>query len=378
MRLYTHTHPHTECLVNKKCIHNKSGITLISLIVTIIVLLILAGISITTLTGENGIIKQSKSAKEETEISEEKEVIQKSVINVIGNNKHGELKLDEFEKELNLNTKNEKTEIIDDENNIIIKFTERQRYYEIDKEGNISGPTNKLIDDYAGDITKGGKCDGSENNPFEINCIEDLVEFSQEVNSGNSFTDKYVKLMRNLNFSSIFSYNDYETTKYDEYLGGNGSSGLKQQLSQKGKGFMPIGIDQKSFKGYFDGANFEIQNIYINQEQYGALFGYVSEAKIIQNVKISGNIVTHSGPAAGIVSLYNYGNTGVKTIIKNCCNMANISSEGGTTVYWSIAGTSGGIVGRITGKLIIDNCSNFGTINGEMSAGGIAGKDRRG
>ena len=38
----------------------SQGITLIALVVTIIVLLILAGISITTLTGNNRYFKQSK------------------------------------------------------------------------------------------------------------------------------------------------------------------------------------------------------------------------------------------------------------------------------------------------------------------------------
>ena len=43
---------------------NQKGITLIALIVTIIVLLILAGISITTLTGENGLITRTTGAVE--------------------------------------------------------------------------------------------------------------------------------------------------------------------------------------------------------------------------------------------------------------------------------------------------------------------------
>ena len=42
---------------------NQKGITLIALIVTIIVLIIIAGISIATLTADNGILKQVDSAK---------------------------------------------------------------------------------------------------------------------------------------------------------------------------------------------------------------------------------------------------------------------------------------------------------------------------
>ncbi len=46
---------------------NKKGITLIALVVTIIVLLILAGISIMMLTGQNGILSRAAESKEKTE-----------------------------------------------------------------------------------------------------------------------------------------------------------------------------------------------------------------------------------------------------------------------------------------------------------------------
>lgn len=49
-----------------KNLERKSGITLISLVVTIIVLLILAGISITMLTAENGILQRTTEAGEKT------------------------------------------------------------------------------------------------------------------------------------------------------------------------------------------------------------------------------------------------------------------------------------------------------------------------
>lgn len=45
---------------------NNKGITLIALVVTIIVLLILAGVSIAMLTGDNGILAQSRKAKTDT------------------------------------------------------------------------------------------------------------------------------------------------------------------------------------------------------------------------------------------------------------------------------------------------------------------------
>ena len=54
-------------------LRRKKGITLIALVVTIIVLLILAGISIAMLTGQNGILNRAAEAKEKTEVAQEEE-----------------------------------------------------------------------------------------------------------------------------------------------------------------------------------------------------------------------------------------------------------------------------------------------------------------
>ena len=51
----------------------ENGITLIALVVTIIVLLILAGISIAMLTGQNGILNRAAEAKEKTGVAQEDE-----------------------------------------------------------------------------------------------------------------------------------------------------------------------------------------------------------------------------------------------------------------------------------------------------------------
>lgn len=58
----------------------ERGITLIALVVTIIVLLILAGISIQMLTGQNGILKRAKEAKDNTEIAEIVENVQREIM----------------------------------------------------------------------------------------------------------------------------------------------------------------------------------------------------------------------------------------------------------------------------------------------------------
>lgn len=54
---------------------NQKGITLIALVITIIVLLILAGVSIAMLTGENGILNQATTAKDTTKKAEIEERI---------------------------------------------------------------------------------------------------------------------------------------------------------------------------------------------------------------------------------------------------------------------------------------------------------------
>ena len=64
-----------------KKLRNKKGITLIALVVTIVVLLILAGTTIAMLTGDNGIIARAAKAKEETDkaASEEEAGLQRTL-----------------------------------------------------------------------------------------------------------------------------------------------------------------------------------------------------------------------------------------------------------------------------------------------------------
>lgn len=55
--------------------NNQKGITLIALVVTIIVLLILAGVSIAMLTGQTGILGNAQTAAWQTKIGEAKDLI---------------------------------------------------------------------------------------------------------------------------------------------------------------------------------------------------------------------------------------------------------------------------------------------------------------
>ncbi len=90
--VHTHTHTHTSNLLENKgkiskirVSHFRSptsnkAITLIALVITIIVLLILAGVTISMLTGETGILGKANNAKEQTQLKTAEETIQLSVL----------------------------------------------------------------------------------------------------------------------------------------------------------------------------------------------------------------------------------------------------------------------------------------------------------
>ena len=68
-------------IVRKK----QRGITLIALVVTIIVLLILAGVSISMLTGQNGILNRASEAKKNTEAASDLEFLQTKAYEAVTN-----------------------------------------------------------------------------------------------------------------------------------------------------------------------------------------------------------------------------------------------------------------------------------------------------
>ncbi len=66
----------------KQLIKTSNGITLIALVITIIILLILAGVTIATLTGDNGILTQAGNAKEATQKAEAQEEVNLALANL--------------------------------------------------------------------------------------------------------------------------------------------------------------------------------------------------------------------------------------------------------------------------------------------------------
>ena len=82
----------------KQKLKESKGITLIALVITIIVLLILAGVTIATLTGDNGILKKAGDAKTQTEQAKEDENLKIAIAGSYGTD--GKLNLDDLKDNL--------------------------------------------------------------------------------------------------------------------------------------------------------------------------------------------------------------------------------------------------------------------------------------
>lgn len=118
----------------KKVLKNKTGITLISLVVTIIILLILAGISIGMLSGDNGILGQAGNAKKQTNIAEEKEILEQATILAMGKSKYGDIDKDKLDAELNKYSGIDNTQETDE--GIEVTFSSGRTYL-VDVDGNV-------------------------------------------------------------------------------------------------------------------------------------------------------------------------------------------------------------------------------------------------
>lgn len=388
----------------------EKGITLIALVITIIVLLILAGVTIATLTGDNGLLTKAGEANSASEIAEEKDIISISAIQAQTENDQVSIQENSFREALNQNSRegNKASLLTSNAESFVVKF-ESNRCYILYNDGKISNAIKLEKDEYAGDITKGGKYQGQNyDDAYRITCIEDLIEFSIMTNGGNtnlnipsnfSFQNKYVIMTRTLDFESIFSYNDFASTKYGDLNEDGTIENIKEELTNKNKigiGFTPIG-GKRSFNGIFDGNNYEIKNIYeyAIRNQYLGLFSGATGCTI-KNLKISGSFeipkenpsVYHTCSAGGIaafpgnINVYNCTNNvkirskgfGVGGIIGktysggniiNCRNTADIENYNGEG--------AAGIIGRHEGTVKIYNSYNIGNIKDPCFGGGIVG-----
>ena len=286
----------------------------------------------------------------------------------------------DYAKDVNENYVGEKNQqgeyIVTTNENGIIALPLRGGTYKIVEVGYPDGYTENSVVE----IFKVNKKENIEDTTetIEINYIEDLVKLSNEVNAGNSYAGKTVKLMRTLDFNDESSYKNPNDISFGDLNGNNDTEGIKDELTNKnGCGFTPIGNGIKRFSGTFNGQRYEIKNIYINinkidqpsMESYVGLFGNVDNGTI-KNIGVTGKInfnkmINATGSFSGGIIGYAY-----KCDISNCYNMCEINS-----VSINYINYTGGIVGEIVGGSIND-CYNTGDINSkgqDSEVGGISG-----
>ncbi len=287
-------------------------------------LLILAGVTIATLTGENGILTRANDAKEKTEQAE----------------------------------KDEKTNLSRTED-IINQY--------------VDGIEVEQVTD-----TNPGVLEAEGTDTYVINSIEDLVAFASNVREGNTYEGQTVKLGLNLDFNSTKSYVDPFSTDYGEY----GYEGELKTLLTSGEGFKPIGttatksdntVKDGNFAGIFDGNNCILANCYMNkdvmqmEESYGmALFGryLYGEVKNLGLINVNYNLVNSSKECyvSGLAIL------GVKdSKIYNCYVTGNIKQISNGTGNVNCSGISTFNLGEI------ESCYNLAEITGEINDSTLSG-----
>ena len=163
----------------------ESGITLIALVVTIVVLLILAGVSISMLTGENGIITQAIEAQEKTDIADEKERVQLAAVAAAGKDGWGEITEDNLAEELtkNIGKRNEDYTLTKEGENFLVTYIDSNRSYLVDENGNVT---------YTGESENPGEGDGDgETIPDRSELkVGDYIDYVPDKNTTGYSTNK--------------------------------------------------------------------------------------------------------------------------------------------------------------------------------------------
>lgn len=353
---------------------NPKGITLIALVVTIVVLLILAGVSISVLFGNDGIIAKVRDAKKVTNLSSLKEEIG-IVIQARNVNKMSGLPLESLKESLENGISGDRT--------VETIGSIEDTCYVTREEATVTVYDNGDIIDGKADIWDGtskSKPTADESKNWHIYTPEEMKYFEEFVNG--KLTDEEKEGLE-ITDSTIV------------YLENNIDMGARQKdgVLTAGTAWDPIGIDNAGkFTGTFEGNNHTVRGIYVKKD--GKFAGIFGNSDTIQNLTIVDSYIEASGECVGGIvaalregSIINCDNIGTNVVstgegtngrtvggivgqftgtqIENCKNIGNVKSKGTRL---------GGIVGIFVGEKIKD-CTNFGDVYGEeQSVGGIAGR----
>ena len=144
----------------EKILKQKKGITMIALVITIIVLLILAGISISMLAGNNSILYWAWEARDKTESSGLKEQLQIATLGVLSEG-NGQIKDDSLRNEMKKSIRGVTDNDItgDEKNGWQVKV--ENKAFAISKSGDVNEVFWEEVRDVNGNLTEIRKVDGT-------------------------------------------------------------------------------------------------------------------------------------------------------------------------------------------------------------------------
>lgn len=215
----------------------------------------------------------------------------------------------------------------------------------------------------------GLKTAGSEENPYVLYKIEDLVCLAKNVNNGTTFANQYLKMLNDLDFKREIDYYNSKDTSFGDLNGNAADSNQILNEMTTGTGFIMVGNSEaNSFQGTWDGDSHSILNIYINKTgdtldtPYG-LFRAIKNATI-KNTFLYGDYTFDKDGSAFAGNIYGI------TKVSNCHNYVNITNSEKDKSIGGLLGTLQGATTNVT----IDNCSNHGNItNNSGAAAGLVG-----
>ena len=120
----------------------ESGITLVALVITIIVLLILAGVSIALVVGDNGVLSKAKDAKTGSIVAEEKEQVDLAYSSALTKNLGAAVTAENLQDELDESVGSGKTTVSEDGNNLNVLFNETGHNYVVNRTGRTGDSNN--------------------------------------------------------------------------------------------------------------------------------------------------------------------------------------------------------------------------------------------
>ena len=182
--------------------------------------------------------------------------------------------------------------------------------------------------------------DGTVNKPFLISTAAELAWFRDHVNEDYANVKASAKLIADIDLSEFCH-------------AANASENIIA------KSWEPIGNSKRQYQGTFDGNGKTITNLYINAEQkYMGLFGYTYEGTI-KNLTFEYANVTNTNSYAGVL----VGNAFWRSTLQNIKISNTCQIKGGNY--------TGGIAGSLDGNA--SNCVNYATVQGKEDVGGLFG-----